>query len=62
MTRVEDAIVRIGEGHRHGQQVETIDLQAAIDRRDVRIEISSGRSGRSSSGWRPKTDRRAEIN
>ena len=39
VARVEDAIVRLGElGTVTGQQVETIDLQAAIDRRDVRIE------------------------
>jgi len=37
--RVEDAIVRLGElGTVTGQQVETVDLQAAIDRRDLRIE------------------------
>jgi hypothetical protein len=39
VTRVEDAIVRLGElGTVTGQQVETIDLQAAIDRRDARID------------------------
>lgn len=39
VTRVEDAIVRLGElGTVTGQQVETVDLQAAIDRRQARIE------------------------
>jgi Domain of unknown function (DUF4349) len=39
VNRVEDAIVRLGElGTVTGQQVETIDLQAAIDRRDARID------------------------
>jgi hypothetical protein len=39
MTRVEDAVVRLGElGTVTGQQVETVDLQAAIDRREARIE------------------------
>jgi hypothetical protein len=39
VTRVEDAIVRLGDlGTVTGQQVETVDLQAAIDRRDARIE------------------------
>ena len=39
VTRVEDAIVRLGElGTVTGQQVETVDLQAAIDRREARIE------------------------
>jgi hypothetical protein len=39
VSRVEDAIVRLGElGTVTGQQVETVDLQAAIDRREVRIE------------------------
>jgi hypothetical protein len=39
VSRVEDAIVRLGElGTLTGQQVETVDLQAAIDRRDARIE------------------------
>ena len=39
VTRVEDAIVRLGElGTVTGQQVETVDLQAAIDRREIRIE------------------------
>lgn len=39
VTRVEDAIVRLGElGTVTGQQVETVDLQAAIDRRETRIE------------------------
>jgi Domain of unknown function (DUF4349) len=39
VSRVEDAIVRLGElGTVTGQQVETVDLQAAIDRRDARIE------------------------
>jgi Domain of unknown function (DUF4349) len=39
VSRVEDAIVRLGElGTVTGQQVETVDLQAAIDRRGVRIE------------------------
>jgi Domain of unknown function (DUF4349) len=37
--RVEDAIVRLGAlGTVTGQEVETIDLQAAIDRRELRIE------------------------
>ena len=39
VSRVEDAIVRLGElGTVTGQQVETVDLQAAIDRRDARID------------------------
>ena len=39
VTRVEDAIVRLGDlGTVTGQQVETVDLQAAIDRRETRIE------------------------
>ena len=39
VTRVEDAIVRLGKlGTVTGQQVETVDLQAAIDRREARIE------------------------
>jgi Domain of unknown function (DUF4349) len=39
VTRVEDAIVRLGQlGTVTGQEVETIDLQAAIDRRERRIE------------------------
>jgi Domain of unknown function (DUF4349) len=39
VTRVEDAIVRLGQlGTVTGQEVETVDLQAAIDRREVRIE------------------------
>ena len=39
VTRVEDAIVRLGElGSVTGQQVETVDLQAVIDRRETRIE------------------------
>jgi hypothetical protein len=39
VTRVEDAVVRLGElGTVTGQEVETVDLQAAIDRREVRIE------------------------
>jgi hypothetical protein len=39
VNRVEDAIVRLGElGTVTGQQVETEDLQAAIDRRELRIE------------------------
>jgi len=39
VNRVEDAIVRLGElGTVTGQEVETVDLQAAIDRRDARID------------------------
>ena len=39
VNRVEDAIVRLGElGTVTGQQVETVDLQAAIDRREARID------------------------
>jgi Domain of unknown function (DUF4349) len=39
VSRVEDAIVRLGElGTVTGQQVATVDLQAAIDRREARIE------------------------
>jgi hypothetical protein len=39
VSRVEDAIVRLGDlGTVTGQQVETEDLQAAIDRRERRIE------------------------
>jgi hypothetical protein len=39
VNRVEDAIVRLGElGTVTGQQVETEDLQAAIDRRELRID------------------------
>lgn len=39
VTRVEDAVVRLGElGTVTGQRVETVDLQEAIDRRDTLIE------------------------
>jgi hypothetical protein len=39
VARVEDAIVRLGGlGTVTGQEIETVDLQAAIDRREARIE------------------------